>query len=589
MPLVIDPGPLFKFEVIAAARRWQTYALRVALIGMLLAALFFVYINDWRIWSGRKISLNDYADLGRSFATTILITQMAIIMLAAPAATAGAICLDKARGNMTLLMGSMLSSAEIVLGKLGARMIPVFALIAASIPVLFIASLLGGISGEFVAGGFIVMIDVAIFTAATAFLFSMWVGRTHEALLLTYFVIFAWLLFYPVFDGLFGWRGPSVRWLLMQNPIVMLLWPLTTTGAVTEYDYVWFCASTLGGAALLMLFAIWRMRKVMLSEANKGARKRWKLSFFRRSRSTRLLDRWPLRWYERHRKRPTRAGRIVNLLYAFSVIASTVWSLNEMLNSSGAHELAAFVVMFQIGVGLLLTTVHAVTALSDERARGGLDILMATPVETRAIVWAKWRSAFVRIPWILVLPLLIGAFQACFGSVIVRPGRQSHDELVPVLVAFLVVLPLAAGIFFVSLSLYLATRVRQFGRAVSLAVAIYVAMSVGLPFFVMAISPKNDEAAGIIVGSPAFGPGFILAMLLIDDAQLRPAVVIGSAIWSGVYIVFAILFYWVTVRIFNSCMGRIAGRPKPRRPVRVKRKQMRRGLGVEWVEPRGMP
>ena len=75
--------------------------------------------------------------------TTLIV--LGLVGLAAPAATAGAICLDKARGNLTLLFATDLTDAEIVLGKLAARLVPVLGLIACAAPVLALATLFGGV------------------------------------------------------------------------------------------------------------------------------------------------------------------------------------------------------------------------------------------------------------------------------------------------------------------------------------------------------------------------------------------------------------------------------------------------------------
>jgi hypothetical protein len=66
-------------------------------------------------------------------------------MLAAPAATAGAICVDRARGTLTHMLATDLSDPEIILGKLAARLLPVLGLVAFSWPLLALSSLLGGI------------------------------------------------------------------------------------------------------------------------------------------------------------------------------------------------------------------------------------------------------------------------------------------------------------------------------------------------------------------------------------------------------------------------------------------------------------
>jgi len=66
--------------------------------------------------------------------------MLGLVSLAAPAATAGAICLDKERGNLALLFATDVTDAEIVLGKLAARLMPMLGLIACSAPVLAMAT-----------------------------------------------------------------------------------------------------------------------------------------------------------------------------------------------------------------------------------------------------------------------------------------------------------------------------------------------------------------------------------------------------------------------------------------------------------------
>ena len=59
--------------------------------------------------------------------------------------SAGAGCLDKARGTLDHMLTTDLSNAEIVLGKLAARLVPTLTLVLCALPVQFLASLLGGI------------------------------------------------------------------------------------------------------------------------------------------------------------------------------------------------------------------------------------------------------------------------------------------------------------------------------------------------------------------------------------------------------------------------------------------------------------
>lgn len=70
--------------------------------------------------------------------------QLALVPLAAPAFTAGSICLDRSRGTLAHMLMTDLSDPEIVLGKLAARLPPLMSLIACALPVLSLSTLLDG-------------------------------------------------------------------------------------------------------------------------------------------------------------------------------------------------------------------------------------------------------------------------------------------------------------------------------------------------------------------------------------------------------------------------------------------------------------
>jgi hypothetical protein len=86
-------GPVFACERVAAARRWHLYAGRSFLVAALLVAMMF--IAGKHVATGPGINVQQYAKLGESYFYALIGVEMAIVMLAAPAATAGAICLDR--------------------------------------------------------------------------------------------------------------------------------------------------------------------------------------------------------------------------------------------------------------------------------------------------------------------------------------------------------------------------------------------------------------------------------------------------------------------------------------------------------------
>src|SRR3954447_11720522 len=150
-------GPVFAYEWLTASRRWQGYALRSLLVLLLLLGLSAVWLGSHD--GTGELSVQQLAEIGRGFYAVTTLIVLGLVGLAAPAATAGAICLDKARGNLTLLFSTDLSDAEIVLGKLAARLVPVLGMILCAAPVMAIATLFGGIDPVGLVGTLLVVLS----------------------------------------------------------------------------------------------------------------------------------------------------------------------------------------------------------------------------------------------------------------------------------------------------------------------------------------------------------------------------------------------------------------------------------------------
>ncbi len=124
-------GPVFAYEWLRATRRWTMYAWRAGFVVVLLVGLALV----WLVEAHRSgpLTVQAQADLAKMFFGIMECAAVITVLLAAPAATAGVICQEKARGTLLDVLATDLSSAEVVLGKLAARLLPVLATIAAAI------------------------------------------------------------------------------------------------------------------------------------------------------------------------------------------------------------------------------------------------------------------------------------------------------------------------------------------------------------------------------------------------------------------------------------------------------------------------
>jgi ABC-type transport system involved in multi-copper enzyme maturation permease subunit len=211
----MGPGPVFAYKWLMTTRRWQLYALRAIFVSSLLIGMMVVWqFTPRRESPGQTVSIETLASYGEEFYLTIVSIELTLVLLAASAATAGAVCLDKARGMLDHLLATDLSNAEIVLGKLGVRLVPVVGLIACVFPIMALSGLLGGIDPNALFGSFLTAVGCAVLGCALAFLLSVWGRKTHEVLILTYLVVILWmssplLLLLMVGAYLVGVRSPG--------------------------------------------------------------------------------------------------------------------------------------------------------------------------------------------------------------------------------------------------------------------------------------------------------------------------------------------------------------------------------------------
>ena len=563
-------GPVFAQEWLAGSRSPRAYATRAGFVLALLAVLVAVW------WSERDdlrfATIRSFADAGASFYLGLVGTQLTLVLLAAPAATAGAICLDKSRGTLTHLLVTDLSDPEIVLGKLAARLVPTLTLVLCALPVQFLASLLGGIDPSALLGSTLVTLGVAVFACSLALTFSVWGKKTQDVLIATYVVLLAWLLAYPTALA-FG-LGKSWPWKL--DPFQLAFAPYSSDPASAGWlDFVGFLGLMLLGSALLVALAVRRFRPVAARgdrPSRDKPRREWR--FARRFNPT--LDKDPVLWREWHRARPSRWARAVWWFYYAMAATFSLLAIERSLKVGGMNNtFGLFVIGFESAIGLLLLSVDSATSLAEERARGSLDVLMTTPLSTRSIVWAKWRGSYRRVFSLAVLPAIVTGM-----------GLNREDKFTGV--SMVVGLILAYGAAITSLGLALATWVPRLGRAAALSVGVYALVTVGgfFLFYFADMVPGGieDECA---MCSPFYGPVYPLEQ---GDLSHNLSGPVAALVWVAFYTFSAAILLLATLATFDRCLGRSRGRPSGASPTRARRlnRRSRETTGVDSPAIGGM-
>jgi ABC-type transport system involved in multi-copper enzyme maturation permease subunit len=356
--------------------------------------------------------------VGRALFFAIMAVELVLAIAIVPATAAGAICQDKMRGELTLMMVTDLSDAEIVLGKLGSRLVTILGIVACGLPALAILTSLGGVDPVAIVAGLMVIVAMAVLGVSLALTFSVWATKPHEALMATFATYAIWLL------ALLAWhetaRGSWTPGLLyVTNPFWLLFVAEWTRGAAPLFECLFFLVGSLAISMLLAVVSIWRIRGVTLRQAGRPARngppprRRGLTCIGPRSVQVSLLDRDPVFWRELHRRQPSGWGRLIWKLYA---VVSVIFT---MLAIFANRDIAPGTAAFMVSIGLLMVSVISATSLAEERAHGSLDLLMTTPLSSRAIVLGKWWGSFRAVPRLAILPGVLA-----FGSVWALPWQS---------------------------------------------------------------------------------------------------------------------------------------------------------------------
>jgi ABC-2 type transport system permease protein len=175
------------------------------------------------------------AAIGQGIFTALLMLMTLQVVFLAPSSTAGGISLEREKQTLELLIATPISSVAIVIGKLLSALVWVFLLIAASIPLMSVVFVFGGIGPETVLAGYLVLLATALGLGSFGLACSSLVKRTTASTAISIFGVLAItigtafiLIFWTAmgsFDnngnrvgGLFGMRAPAV--LAYVNPFI---------------------------------------------------------------------------------------------------------------------------------------------------------------------------------------------------------------------------------------------------------------------------------------------------------------------------------------------------------------------------------
>ena len=223
--MLFSLGPVMRYELITTSRRRRYYILRV-IYGLLLLAQLWLLFSVWEVHhqsGGTREQIQKFAE--DAFIQFAGLQGLGLLLLI-PALVAGAISDEYQRKTLHYLLASRLSSAEIVLGKLGARLVHVAAFVALGLPIVSLIMLYGGLNPINIFLVYAGTLTVVLFASGVSILISVLARRPRDAILATYGLGLLWLLgprqiegISDYLDGRLVWVPPVIDSLILTNPI----------------------------------------------------------------------------------------------------------------------------------------------------------------------------------------------------------------------------------------------------------------------------------------------------------------------------------------------------------------------------------
>jgi ABC-type transport system involved in multi-copper enzyme maturation permease subunit len=423
-------GPVFRAELVRAPRKLRYYSLRVVYgIGLLLLLwLNYLELARTATYRGGMPRIDDYSSFAENTFIWFASVQLGTILLLIPAIFGGAIADEKQRKTMHYLMASRLSSAEIVLDKLAARLLHVGTFILLGLPMMSLLTLFGGVALNFVAGAYLATFSITFFTASLSILISTIARRVRQAVLIAYVFIIAWLIVPPLADSVTAWLypnfyqsfGPVNDWALNTGPLGLstlnsrgvmrgFITPGAKAPSLLEL-YFWMVGLQIGAGVFFILIAAWRLRPIFRRQEESRPRLTW---FASRARTPRWLKRPEcgpdaMLWREKHFARTDVFTKLV-LLPATIILTVTVilggrfdetvresfvdvWSKGYAVSTRDTLALNTtlrYISPLYLTLWLLAVAGAAASSVTFEREQDTWDSLVSTPLSGWQILRGK--------------------------------------------------------------------------------------------------------------------------------------------------------------------------------------------------------
>lgn len=462
-------SPVIVRELQGESRNQMTYWLRVMAAAVVIVVFMIIAATE----SGSM------ASLGSKLFTRVHTAIYLLIWLCVPAMTADCIAREKREGTLSLLFLTPLTAGGVAIGKSFAQLLRASTLVLATLPVLAVPLLLGGVHWLDLVTAFTLELCALVLSLFAGLFISSKLKNWGHALIFSGLLagFLAWgvgvilscsfLLQIPLFSGesfqrmLFEVLAVGPFFLSFGHMSGMDSWSqLVSFARIPSANSAWIysLATTLGFVALIVGFLLYRtIRNIRAhsKDALPSPRKEKMTRIFAtplfkrlfRKTSNRALDRNPIGWLEIYRTQ----ARVVKWFAALAAVLCVCVGF-----SANGYDLFGYF----IPVFLLAIIFTAAGSFRREKETGAMELILVTCLTEDQIIWGRLSSLlkhFLPTLVILTLPLwFIGSYDFIFRA------RWWDD------VHILFIFCLAIYFSLPLIGLYFSLRVKNFVAAVIL-------------------------------------------------------------------------------------------------------------------------
>jgi ABC-type transport system involved in cytochrome c biogenesis permease component len=537
--------PIIERELRVAARQRKTWLRRVLTTAVALVVFCFMLlaVGQWR----------NLSYLGRELFQTLSVLGTIYALLAGPLSTADCLSRERREGTLGLLFLTNLHSYDVVLGKMAAASLNIVLDMTATLPVVAIPMLMGGVSLAQLAFVALALVNIMFLSLAVGTCASAFSASGRSALAVTLAVLF-FLTVGLAFLGEEVLRiriGSSAgRWFYMLCPIYTMDCCIGGMFTTVRWNY-WLNMGAMHLLGWVCLWAAsWRTanswRELVASARALRRRERferWRkgTAAWRRAWRSSMMNKNPVGWLEgRDRLQP-------RLLRGILLAVAVLGAITHVLFPAAWPD-QDWVILWPILAHYVLCLWIAIQAphrLADDKESGALELLLCAPVKPAEIVRGCMlilRRWFGRT--LLALLILDAFFAFAYFDGHAAAGRRLQTTPLPELAL--------CALFVAPVQTYSLARIGLYEGLVqtsSLRASFMVAWKVGLlPWLVWVAFMVTMETTKRYFGFPT---------RITDE--------FGFAAWAGVHLLMCALFLahagWRLHRNFRLLAAQTTGIP----------------------------